>query len=340
MNEIKQVHHDHRIEIKTLCHALLIPKASYYRNEKKQLFDQTGSCSRGAPKNALNDAEKQGVLDLLHTERFVDKTPYDVYYGLLGEGVYTCSVRTMYRLLEAQGENKDRRRQRAHRNDIKPELLAVRPNEVWSWDITKLRTTQKWSYLHLYVIMDVFSRCVVGWMIAERESQDLAKQLIQESALKQGIQPGQLTLHADNGASMKSHTVAQLLEYLGISKTHSRPYVSDDNPFSEALFKTYKYFPEFPGKFETLCAGETFSAKFFNWYNKEHFHSGIAWLTPESVHCGYAEALLERRHQAQMQAYKINPLRFNNKQPEKKKLPEAVYINPPQVVKIDRVKGG
>ena len=339
MNVITQVKQTHDAPIDTLCEALCMPRSTYYwhqENEKNKLNES----SKRIPKNMLSDEEKQRVLDILHSERFVDRTPYDVYYAMLDEGQYYCSPRTMYRILASQGENKIRRFQRNHRNAIKPELIATRPNQVWSWDITKLRSDNKWVYYYLYVILDIFSRYVVGWMIADCESKALARQLIQQSALKQGIQPGQLTVHSDNGPSMTSHTVAQLLDHLGITKTHNRPYTSNDNPFSESQFKTLKYCPEFPGTFASLTAGEIFSKQFFHWYNKEHYHSGISWVTPEVAHYGYAEEILIKRHQVLMEAYLQNPIRFNNVQPKLKKLPNAVYINPPQTILISALHEG
>ena len=222
----------------------------------------------------------------------------------------------------------------SHRDAVKPELMAIRPNEVWSWDITKLPGVRKWVYYHLYVIMDIFSRYVVGWLIADAESQELARKLIQESALKQGIQPAQLILHADNGPSMTSHTVSQLLEHLGIAKTHNRPYTSNDNPFSESQFKTLKYRPEFPIRFDSLNHAEAFCQQFFTWYNKEHYHSGIAWLTPETAHHQQDKVVLEKQHAVLTQAFLNNPGRFNNKEPQLKKLPHAVYINPPKSIEI------
>lgn len=336
MNTITEIHTKNGIAIDRLCDALLIPRATYYwhlENEKNKPVKLKGS-----PKNALSDKEKEQVLDILHGERFIDKTPYDAFNAMLDEGEYHCSPRTMYRLLEAQGENRDRRLQRNHRDAIRPELIATRPNEVWTWDITKLRSDRKWVYFYLYVILDVFSRYVVGWLIADCESKEWARHLIQQSALKQGIQRHQLTLHSDNGPSMTSHTVAQLLDHLGIAKTHNRPYTSNDNPFSESQFKTLKYCPEFPGQFASMGASETFSRQFFTWYNKEHYHSGIAWLTPESVHYGHAEKILSDRHDTLMKSYLKNPVRFNNRPPKKKQLPAAVYINPPQTVIISSLQ--
>ncbi len=333
MSIITQVNQEHSIAIDALCNALAISRATYYRNEKND--EKNISPITVTPKNSLSVEEKEEVLKLLHSERFVDATPYQIYNTLLDEGEYYCSPRTMYRLLESQGENIERRLQRNHRDAIKPELIATCPNEVWSWDITKLLGPTKWVYFYLYVILDIYSRYVVGWLIADCESKDLARQLIQKTALKHGIQPNQLTLHSDNGPSMTSHTVSQLLEHLCIIKTHNRPYKSDDNPFSESQFKTLKYCPEYPGRFSDINIAEAFNKKFFSWYNKDHYHSGIAWLTPESVHYGQATEILEKRYQALLQAYFKNPVRFSNKIPTLKKLPDAVYINPPQAVQIN-----
>ena len=327
MKIITEIHQTTQVPIDMLCDALLIPRSTYYFQQGNK---KNKPSAKKAPKNALSPLEKQQVMTLLHSERFIDKTPYDAFNTLLDEGEYICSPRTMYRLLEAEGENKDRRQQRSHRDAVKPELIATKQNEVWSWDITKLRSHRKWNYFYLYVILDIYSRYVVGWMIADRECKELARRLIQESTLKQGIQPGQLTLHSDNGPSMTSHTVSQLLGHLGVAKTHNRPYTSNDNPFSESQFKTMKYSAEFPGKFGSQTECEAFLRQFFTWYNKEHYHSGIAGLTPESVHYGYGETILIKRHNAMMTAYLKNPLRFKNQPPKLKKLPEAVYINPPE----------
>ena len=332
MSIITQINQDHNIAVDALCDAVAIPRSTYYRHQ--QSAEKNNLAIATAPKNSLRDEERQVVLDHLRSERFVDKTPYQMFNTLLDEGVYLCSLRTMYRLLESQGENRERRIQRNHRDAIKPELIATRPNEVWSWDVTKLLGPKKWVYFYLYVILDIYSRYVVGWLIADRESKELARQLIHESALKQGIQHDQLTLHSDNGPIMISHTVAQLLDDLGITKTHNRPYTSNDNPFSESQFKTLKYCPEFPGRFPDINSSEVFSRKFLTWYNMDHYHSGISWLTPESVHYGRGADVLEKRHQTLLRVYFENPMRFNNKIPKLKQLPAAVYINPPQVVEI------
>lgn len=333
MCSITQVAEERNISLDALCSALEISRATYYRHQTSA--EPRAKKPSKPPKNALSDEEVKRVLDRLHSEEFVDKTPYDVFHALIDNGEYYCSARTMYRLLEQRGETRDRRTQRNHRDAVKPELIATRPNEVWSWDITKLRSYQKWTYFYLYVVLDIFSRYVVGWLIADCESKELARELIHKTALKQGIQPDQLTLHSDNGPSMTSHTVSQLLEHLGILKTHNRPYTSNDNPFSESQFKTLKYCPEFPVQFEKIGNAERFCKKFFPWYNKEHYHSGIAWLTPESVHYGHANMILEKRYNSMLQAFLKNPLRFNNKLPTRKILEPAVYINPPQAVEIN-----
>jgi putative transposase len=339
MDLITQEGRKNAIPVDMLCSEMNIPRATYYRHLDNNKCAHNQSFLGTSPANALTEQEKQVVLDLLHSERFVDKTPYDVYYELIDKGQYYCSPRTMYRILADHGETSDRRIQRNHRDAVKPELIATRPNEIWSWDITKLLGPTKWVYYHLYVIMDIYSRYVVGWLIADCESQDLARKLIQESALKQSIQPNQLTLHSDNGPSMKSHTVGQLLEHLGVTKTHNRPYTSNDNPFSESQFKTLKYRPEFPVRFQSLHHSEAFCQQFFPWYNKEHYHSGIAWLTPESAHYQRDKAILEQRHAVLTQAFLAHPERFNHKQPQLKILPESVYINPPQSTEIENKSG-
>jgi putative transposase len=273
---------------------------------------------------------RQAVVDILHSERFVDRAPHEVYATLLDEGVYYCSIRTMYRILKENQEVRERRNQLRHPAYQKPELLATAPNQVWSWDITKLLGPVKWSYFYLYVILDIFSRYVVGWMVATRESATLAERLIKETCEKQGIQRGQLTIHADRGSSMKSKSVALLLADLGITKTHSRPYTSDDNPYSEAQFKTLKYRPEFPERFGAIEDARSFCQAFFPWYNEEHRHTGIGLLTPEVVHYGRAEAVLKARKEVLHAAYQKHPERFVRKEPSPQPLPEAAWINPPK----------
>jgi putative transposase len=280
----------------------------------------------------LSQAEQQRVLATLHEPRFVDVAPPQVYAQLLEEGRYLCSIRTMYRLLAANDEVRERRAVASHPVYSKPELLATRPNEVWSWDITKLKGPAKWTYYYLYVILDIFSRYVVGWMIARRESATLAKRLIAVSCRKQNIGAEQLTLHADRGSSMKSKIVAQLLADLGVTKTHSRPHVSNDNPFSESQFKTMKYRPEFPRRFGCLQDARAFACDFFPWYNGEHRHSGLALYTPSDVHYGRVEQVRQSRQTALDAAYRRHPNRFVRQPPQAAMPPQTVWINPPKDV--------
>ena len=317
------------VGVKPACNALGVPRAGFYRVRNPSLLDQEPK-PRPAPPRALREGEKQVVLDLLHSERFQDMAPQEVYATLLDEGLYHCSVRTMYRILNENKEVRERRDQLRHPAYRKPELLATAPNRVWSWDITKLLGPRKWSYFYLYVILDIFSRYTVGWMVADRESAQLATKFIQETCDKQGILQDQLTLHADRGPSMKSKAVAFLLADLGITKTHSRPYTSDDNPFSESQFKTLKYRPEFPDRFGCLQDARAYSQNFFDWYNKEHRHSGIGLFTPEAVHYGRAKEMRALRENVLREAYTAHPERFVKKIPVPAPLPEDVWINPPK----------
>jgi len=273
--------------------------------------------------------ERQAVLDVLHSDRFVDLAPAQIWAQLLEENKYLCSVRTMYRILAAHAELRERRNQLRHPTYAKPELLATRPNEVWSWDITKLKGPVKWTYFYLYVILDIYSRYVVGWMVADREAASLAKRLIEESCENQQIEPGQLTIHADRGPSMTSKPVALLLADLGATKSHSRPHVSNDNPFSEAHFKTVKYRPEFPDRFGCIEDSRGFNRDLFDWYNNEHYHSGLNLLTPAMVHYGQADEIIRHRQQVLDCAYEHHPERFVNKRPEVLGPPKEVWINPP-----------
>jgi len=285
--------------------------------------------ARPPPPLKLSAAERQGALALLHSQRFVDASPYTLHATLLEEGHYPCSVRTLYRILAAEDQLRERRRLRHHPHYAKPELLAIGPNQLWSWDITKLKGPAKWTYFYLYVILDVFSRCVVGWMVAHRESASLAEQFIAESCAKQAIAPGQLILHADRGSSMTSKPVALLLADLGVTKSHSRPSTSDDNPFSEAHFKTLKYRPDFPARFGCLEDVRAHCQRFFHWYNHDHRHSGIAFLTPADLHRGRAEAVLAVRAQILAAPFTANPARFKGRHPQPQQPPTAVWINPP-----------
>jgi len=310
------------------CQALCMPRASYYRDGRKTSTPAV-SASRPSPARALHPAERDAVLARLHEERFQDRSPAAVYATLLDEGEYHCSIRTMYRLLDEHGEVRERRDQLTHPPYQRPELMASAPNQLWSWDITKLLGPAKWTYFYLYVLLDVFSRYVTGWMVAYRESAELAKRLIEESCKKQQIQPGQLTLHADRGTSMRSKPVALLLADLGVTKTHSRPHVSDDNPFSESQFRTLKYRPEFPDRFGCIQDSRAFSQSFFRWYNGEHRHSGIGLLTPATVHYGQAENVLRKRQEVLDVAYRLHPERFVRSAPQPPAVPSEVWINKP-----------
>jgi len=308
------------------CAALTVSRASLYRRRRGPT--QTPQ-RRPTQSRALSVVERQAVCDALHLERFVDKAPTQVYAILLDEGVYHCSTRTMYRILAEHREVRERRNQLRHPNYQRPELLATAPNQVWSWDITKLLGPAKWTYYYLYVILDIFSRYVVGWMLALREAARLAKRLIAETCTKQGIASGQLTIHADRGSSMRSQGVAMLLGSLGITKTHSRPHVSDDNPYSEAQFKTLKYCPEFPDRFGSYEDALGFCHRFFGYYNHEHRHSGIGLMTPFAVHHGLAPQITAARQVTLFDAYARHPERFVRKPPRPPILPEAAWINPP-----------
>lgn len=311
------------------CRSLDIARPTYYRRLEPRI-EETPAI-RPAPPRTLSLIERQAVLDTLHTDRFADKAPTEVYATLLDEGTYHCSIRTMYRILDDAGEVRERRDQARHPHYKAPELLATAPNQVWSWDITKLLGPVKWSYFYLYVILDIFSRYVVGWMIAPHESSTLAKRLIAETCEKQHVLPGQLTIHADRGASMKSKPVALLLADLGITKSHSRPHVSDDNPYSESQFKTLKYRPGFPDRFGSIQDGRSFCQDFFPWYNCEHRHSGIGLLTPETVHYGKAEVVTSRRQNVLASAFDKHPERFVRGLPVPPSLPQAAWINKPKV---------
>lgn len=279
---------------------------------------------------ALSAVERQGVLDLLREPRFADQAPAEVYATLLDEGRYVCSERTMYRILEDHSEVRERRDQLRHPKAPVPRLMAEGPNRLWSWDITKLHGPTTWSYFHLYVILDVYSRYVVGWLVADRESSVLAEKLIRETCARQRIEPGTLTLHADRGSSMKSKPVAFLLSDLGITKTHSRPHVSDDNPYSEAHFKTLKYRPDFPETFGCAQDARAFCADFFRWYNTEHHHGGIALHTPHDVHHGLATQRTAERALTLLDAFQAHPERFPGGTPKPPKLDLVAWINQPK----------
>jgi putative transposase len=320
-----------RVGTAPACQALAVPRATFYRQRgrAREAAPEPGR-ARGLSPRALRPEERRAVLDELHAERSVDKAPREVYAALLDEGRYLCSVPTMYRLLRAEGEGRERRAQLCHPPYHKPELLATAPNQVWSWDITKLLGPAKWTYFYLYVILDIFSRYVVGWMVAHAESAQLAQDLIGATCAKHEIAPGTLTIHADRGSSMKSKPVALLLADLGVTKTHSRPHVSDDNPFSESQFKTLKYRPDFPERFGCIEDARAFCRPFFGWYNTEHHHSALGLLTPEVVHYGRTVEVLAARQQVLTAAWQAHPDRFVRRPPVPPSPPVAVWINPPR----------
>jgi putative transposase len=313
-----------RLGVAPTCAALGLSRETYYRQRRPKV----SGCRRPSPR-ALGSEERGAVLEQLHAPRFVDLAPRQVYAQLLDEGQYLCSPRTMYRILEQNQEVRERRDQLRHPEYKKPELLATAPNQVWSWDITKLLGPAKWTYFYLYVILDIFSRYVVGWMVANHEDNALAKTLIDETCARQLIQPGQLTLHADRGPSMTSKPVAFLLADLGVTKTHSRPNVSDDNPFSEAQFKTLKYRPDFPERFGSLEHARAHCQDFFPWYNTEHHHVSLGLLTPADVHYGRAQQRVEARAAILAAAYAAHPERFPRGLPRPQSPPTAVWINQP-----------
>jgi putative transposase len=309
--------------------ALGLSKATFHRRQAKVLNPPEEKAPRPRPRRALSDLERDGILALLHEPQFADLAPAEIYASLLDQGIYHCSIRTMYRVLHDNDEVKERRRQLRHPVYKKPELLAEKPNEVWSWDITKLMGPAKWTYFYLYVIIDIFSRRVVGWYVADCESAKLFKLLFHDAVQKHDIPADQLTLHADRGPSMKAKATALMLADLGVTKSHSRPYTSNDNPFSESHFKTLKYQPQFPKRFGCIQDAKAFCQHFFNWYNQDHHHAGIGLMTPNQVHFGKVDAIYDERQKTLSMAFKANPDRFVNKAPLPPKKPIATWINPP-----------
>jgi putative transposase len=310
------------------CRALGASRAGVYRRRRPPRAREP--CRRPTPARALSELERAAVLERLHSERFVDSSPAEVWATLLDEGTYLASERTMYRLLAAGSPVRDRRDQLTHPPYARPELLAERPNELWSWDISKLKGPAKWTYFYLYAILDVFSRYVVAWTVAHRESGQLAKALIEQATEQQQITPRVLTLHADRGGPMRGKPVAFLLADLGVTKTHSRPYTSSDNPYSEAHFKTLKYRPEFPDRFDSIEQARAHCRQFFDWYNHQHRHSGIGLLTPATVHHGHAQQTHTARSRVLDAAYAATPERFIRHPPRPPALPTAAWINKPE----------
>jgi len=313
------------------CAAVGRARATYYRHHRVGLLPAPKPRIEPRPQpRALSVTERARVRELLNSQRFVDAAPATVYATLLDEGRYLCSESSMYRILREHGEVRERRRQASHPPRVKPELVATGPNRCWSWDITKLAGPAKWTYYHLYVVIDIYSRYVPGWLIAERESAALAERLLAETIAKQHVARDQLTLHADRGTSMASKPVALLLADLGITKSHSRPRCSNDNPFSEAQFKAFKYRPDFPDRFGSIQDARAFCQLFFGWYNDKHRHSGIGLHTPADVHYGRAAGVRAARTGVLTAAHAAHPERFVRKHPEPPALPGAVWINKPE----------
>ena len=315
-----------QVGIAPACRALGVSRSTFYRRTRPAPGRQQ---PRPTPARALSEVERERVEDTLASPEFVDRSPAEVVATMLDQGQYLCSERTMYRILAANHPVRERRNQRVHPQYAKPELVATAPNQVWSWDITRLLGPRTWTYYYLYVLLDLFSRYVTGWMVADRENSALAQRLIEETCLKHGAAPDTLTLHSDRGSPMTSQGTAQLLARLGVNRSLSRPQVSDDNPYSEAQFKTLKYHPGFPDRFSNQDAAIAYCRSFFPWYNGEHRHAGIAMLTPETVHYGRAQALLQQRQSTLTEAWKRHPERFVGGKPSHAHLPEGVWINKP-----------
>jgi len=312
---------------KAACAAAGRARATHYRHRKPGRT--TSPKSRPAPPNKLADAEIDEILAVLRSPRFVDCSPAQVYFTLLDEGTYLASESSFYRILRSHDEVRERRRQATHPAKVKPELVAGKPLVVWSWDITKLKGPQRSVYYDLYVVIDIFSRYVVAWCVAPSESGELAKELIADAVARHNIAPGQLTIHADRGSSMTSNPVTELLTFLGVGRSHSRPHVSNDNPYSEANFKTLKYCPAFPERFGCIEDARAFGEAFFGYYNHEHRHSGIGYHTPASVHYGTATEVRAQRSETLDAAYAANPDRFRHRRPQPPKLPTVAWINEP-----------
>lgn len=318
---------DPHVPIAQACAALGVSRATLYRQTRPA---KPPALSRCAPSpRRLSDPERQAVLDVLHSDEFVDQPPPDVYATLLSRGVYLASIRTMYRLLAASGESGERRAQRGPMKHAKPTLTATAPNQIWTWDITKLRGPLPGVFYCLYVVLDLFSRMTVGWLLAERESAELAEHLFAETVARHGVEPGSLTVHADRGSAMRSEGLAQLLGSLGVTRSFSRPHVSDDNAFSESQFKTLKYQPDYPDRFASLAHARAWCQEFFSWYNDIHQHSGLALFTPADVFFGRVEEIAARRQAALNAAYAAHPERFPNGPPVVRRPPASVAINPP-----------
>ena len=312
-----------------ICGATGVSRATVVRKRAQLTAPPAVSRPRPRSARALSEPQRREVLDLLRAPHFADQAPAEIYATLLDEGTYHCSIRTMYRILDSNNEVRERRQQLRHPVYQKPELMAEKPNEVWSWDITKLMGPAKWNYFYLYVILDIYSRRVVGWRVADAETATLFKPLFDDAIEKHNVPPGQLTLHADRGGPMKAKATAFLLADLGVTRSHNRPHTSNDNPFSESAFKTLKYQPRFPKRFGCIEDARSFCRDFFDWYNQDHHHAGIGLMTPDQVHYGQIDAVHAARQATLDQAFRENPERFVKKPPVPPAKPTAAWINPP-----------
>lgn len=315
------------LSVKAACQALGVSRATYYRWKKRPA--QPPPPPRPSPRR-LSEDEEQEVVEVLNRDRFAHRAVPEVHATLLDEGVYLCSVRTMYRVLKRRAVARNPRAPCAHPPYTKPELLAKRPNELWSWDITRLKGPMAWIFYHLYVVLDVFSRYVVGWLVSETESGEEARALLAHCGAQQGIGRGEVTLHSDRGKAMRSQRFIDLLAELGVARSYSRPHVSNDNPYSEAQFKTLKYHGTFPDRFGSLEDARQYLRAFFHWYNEEHRHAGVAMMTPADVHAGRAADRWQQRKQTLQVAYERHPERFVRGEPSPRQVPAEVWINKPK----------
>ncbi len=318
------------VPLRRAARALGVSHATWYRRRRARVVCRQHR--RPRPPLAFSIEERQAILTTLNSARFVDCTPRIAWARLLDEGAYLASVSTFYRVLAAEGQSRERRNQLVHPAHVKPELIATGPNQVWSWDITRLRGSLKWQFFYLYVLLDIFSRYVVGWLVAEAENAGLAQALIEETCRKYGIARDTLKLHSDRGSPMRAKTPAELLVDLGVAASFSRPRVSNDNPFSESQFKTLKYYPSFPECLFGVEHARAYLRHWFPWYNEEHLHAGIGFMTPEAVHFNRAADLQAQRTRVLQAAFAANPARFKHCMPTPPDLPAVVGINIPKSI--------
>lgn len=316
------------VNVKASCDALAVARPSYYRRCRPPT-PKPAAVERPPNPRRYSDAERDAILQVLNSKRFCDKSPEQVEAILAEEGKRIASARTMYRILAALQQVRERRNRRRHFVHHTPRLVAHGPNEVWSWDISRLKGPEKGIWYMLYVALDIYSRFVVGWLLAERENSKIAQHFLRETMRKQGIEPGQLTVHQDRGSPMRAKSTMELLDDLGAGRSYSRPQVSNDNPFSESHFGTIKQRPDLPDRLANIEHGRQVLREIYSWYNYEHHHSGIMMLTPAQVHLSQADQMLAKRHALRMAAYEANPLRFISGPPSRQQLPAEVWINPP-----------